>query len=79
MDGESAPSEPGSQVQVRSFRRDDPDDLAFILAQAERIATGAPAWFLPEAIVNNTRRDLTAARRQYPGRPLGFWRLNIGR
>jgi ribosomal protein S18 acetylase RimI-like enzyme len=31
------------------------------MAQAERIATGAPAWFLREAIVNNTRRDLTAA------------------
>lgn len=61
MDDGSNPGEQPSRIEVRAFRRDDPDDLAFVLSQAKRIATGSPRWFSAEAIASATQRDLTAA------------------
>lgn len=61
MDNGPLPDGHVSEVEVRSFRRDDPEALAFILDQARRIAAGTPAWFSPDAVISATQRDLTAA------------------
>jgi ribosomal protein S18 acetylase RimI-like enzyme len=47
--------------RVRPARPADPDDVAFVLAQASRLATGAPPWFPGEAIAAATQRELREA------------------
>lgn len=48
-------------IRVRHLRPEDPNDLAFVLAQASRITAGAPTWYPVEAIVTATQRGLSTA------------------